>query len=470
MIPGQTPLGQAIPGNSVVSGLASLLQRIDRLQKDIDSLRPLDTDTQGRILQRFRIDWNYHSNNIEGNSYNYGETKAFLLHGLTAGGKPLRDSLEIKGHNEVILELEGLVRDEVPVTEHLIRELHKKILGGETYEIRAEASDGSSTHRTVVPGRYKTQPNHVRTATGEIFYFTEPVGVAGDIQELLEWYRAEEAKKELHPVTLAAILHYRFVRIHPFDDGNGRMARVLKNLVLMKHGYPVAIIKTEDKENYYRALREADGGNHDAFSSYIAQQEVISQELWLRGARGENLDDIEKEIAIFKAQLIEPKLRDKFVRERAMKNVVLTIFKPFIVRVTEKLKVFDEFFNTQDLTLLIRDPNGIQIVSDFKEIENIPVESVYIQLKEISANFSWKDTRDSLIGLANAGIKFDFFFGGDDYYIRGDLTHTMGYNEAFLKKSLNEALSREEQDSIIKLVSRNFLHYLKGMASINIEL
>ena len=242
-----------------MTSVVDLLQNIDLLQKEIDLLRPLDTDTQGRILQRFRIDWNYHSNNIEGNSYDYGETKAFLLHGLTAGGKPLRDSLEIKGHNEVILELEDLIRNEVSVTEHLIRELHKKILGGEAYEIRAEASDGSETHRTVVPGRYKTQPNHVRTATGEIFYFTEPVAIAAEMQELLEWYRTEEEKRELHPVTLAALLHYRFVRIHPFDDGNGRMARILMNLVLMKHGYPIAIIKTEDKENYYRALRIADG-------------------------------------------------------------------------------------------------------------------------------------------------------------------------------------------------------------------
>src|SRR5438105_4002064 len=107
--------------------LIQLLEQVDLLQKQIESLRPLSADVQGRILQHFRIDWNYHSNKIEGNSYDYGETKAFLLHGITAGGKPLRDSLEIKGHNEVILELEDLIRNNVPLTEHLIRELHKKI-------------------------------------------------------------------------------------------------------------------------------------------------------------------------------------------------------------------------------------------------------------------------------------------------------------------------------------------------------
>jgi Fic family protein len=302
MIPGQTILGQVIPGNAVIPGLVSVLQHIDRLQKEIDSLRPLDADIQGRILQRFRIDWNYHSNNIEGNSYDYGETKAFLLHGLTAGGKPLRDSLEIKGHNEVLLSLEGLVRDQVPITEHLIRELHEKILGSEPYAIKAESADGSPTSRIVVPGRYKSEPNHVRTVTGETFYFAEPVAVAPDMQELLEWYHVEEAKKELHPVTLAALLHYRFVRIHPFDDGNGRMARILMNLALMKHGYPVAIIKTEDKENYFRALRMADGDNLDVFVSYIAERVIASQELWIRAATGEDLDNLELQIKSVKAR------------------------------------------------------------------------------------------------------------------------------------------------------------------------
>ena len=300
MIQGDTITGATNDGTE----LPVLLARIDNLQKEIESLRPLDSDTLGRIEQRFRIDWNYHSNNIEGNSYDYGETKAFLLHGITAGGKPLRDSLEIRGHNEAILGLEELIQSETPLTEHTIREIHKKILGGEAYPIAAETSEKKSTRKMVVPGRYKQEPNHVRTATGETFYFTEPVAVPAEMRELVEWYREEEAKKELHPVVLASLLHYRFVRIHPFDDGNRRIARILMNLVLMKHSYPVAILRTEDKKNYYWALQQADGGDLDAFVSYIAKQEIASQELWIRGARGESPDDLDKEIVAFKASLL----------------------------------------------------------------------------------------------------------------------------------------------------------------------
>ncbi|HEY3875527.1 MAG TPA: Fic family protein, partial [Candidatus Kapabacteria bacterium] len=217
-------------------------------------------------------------------SYNYGETKAFLLHGLTAGGKPLRDSLEIKGHNEVILELESFVGSKAPLTEHLIREMHKKILGGEPFRIPAESSEGVRTSRDVVPGRYKQEPNHVRTATGETFYFTEPIAVAAEMRELINWYRMEEEKRERHPIVFAATLHYRFVRIHLFDDGNGRMARILMNLVLMQHGYPIAIVRTEDKNNYYRALQQADGDNLDPFVAYIAELVIASQQAWLQAA------------------------------------------------------------------------------------------------------------------------------------------------------------------------------------------
>src|SRR4051812_17707494 len=115
---------------------AELIYRIDALKNEIDALRPLSAEIEGRIMQKFRLDWNYHSSNIEGNSLTYGETKTFLLHGLTAEGKPLKDHLEIKGHNEAIQGLEDIIKGERPLTEHAIKSLHQVILG-EPYEIPA---------------------------------------------------------------------------------------------------------------------------------------------------------------------------------------------------------------------------------------------------------------------------------------------------------------------------------------------
>jgi len=107
-------------------------------------------------------------------------------------------------------------------------------------------------------GKYKIQPNHVVTSTGETFYFSTPEETPAKMQELVEWFRKEKKKSDINPIVLASLFHYRFIRIHPFDDGNGRVARILMNFILMQFGYPPVIIKTEDKENYYRVLTLAD--------------------------------------------------------------------------------------------------------------------------------------------------------------------------------------------------------------------
>jgi len=79
-----------------------VLEQVEQLKAELDALRPLDGEAEARIMQKFRLDWNYHSNNLEGNSLTYGETKALILFGITAQGKPLKDHFEITGHNEAI--------------------------------------------------------------------------------------------------------------------------------------------------------------------------------------------------------------------------------------------------------------------------------------------------------------------------------------------------------------------------------
>src|SRR6201996_9794236 len=107
---------------------AEILQEVDTLKKQIDDMRPLPPDVEGRVTQKLRLDWNYHSNAIEGNRLSYGETVAFLMEGITAKGKPLKDHLDIRGHNEAINYLLELVKDERLMTETDIRSLHEIIL------------------------------------------------------------------------------------------------------------------------------------------------------------------------------------------------------------------------------------------------------------------------------------------------------------------------------------------------------
>ncbi|MCL4549092.1 MAG: Fic family protein [Bacteroidetes bacterium] len=294
------------------SSVVDLIKKIDGLKSEIDKFHPLPKEVEDRILQKYRLDWNYNSNAIEGNTLNYGETYAFLMHGITAHGKPLKDYLDIRGHNEAINFLVNFVRNKEELTEAVIRELHKVILV-ESYETDAVTQNGKFTKKTVTLGAYKTQPNHVKTATGEIHYFASPEETPAKMHELMNWYRDSKEKKETHPVVLAAIFHHRFSEIHPFDDGNGRLARLLMNLIFMQNNFPPAIIKIKDKNNYYLALSQADSGDVKKFVEYVAETLINSMEVYLKGVRGESIedpDDFEKEILLLKKEIEGRK--DKF--------------------------------------------------------------------------------------------------------------------------------------------------------------
>ena len=264
-------------------------------------MRPLPSDVVGRIEQKLRIESNYHSNAIEGNSLTLGETRSLILHGLTAHGKPMRDHLDIEGHDEAVRSIEDAVNSKEELNEVFIRNLHRTLLK-EPNEIDALTPDGRPTKRLITIGDYKTRPNNVRTSTGEIYYFTPPDQVKPAMSDLINWYRLTENAGE-HPVVIAATFHYRFVRIHPFDDGNGRMARLLMNMILIKHGYTVAIIPIQERNRYIDTLEQADKSEDlGEFITYVAGCCEHTLNLHLKAASGEDIEDVEdidKEIALF---------------------------------------------------------------------------------------------------------------------------------------------------------------------------
>lgn len=282
-----------------------VLNNIIRLKEELDALRPISPEQEQRIMQKFRLDWNYHSNHLEGNSLTYGETKALILFGITAQGKPLKDHIEMTGHNEALKMLEEIVKEERPLSEHFIRELHVLLLK-EPYYVDAVTPDGSPSQKQINVGQYKTSPNHVKTITGEMFYFATPEETPSKMTDLIDWYREKSTSGELHPLLLAAEFHYKFVCIHPFDDGNGRMARILMNFILMQHSFPPVIIKSENKKKYFIALQQADAGILEPFIEYIGRNLEHSLQLMIKGAKGKNIedaDDVDKEIALLEQRL-----------------------------------------------------------------------------------------------------------------------------------------------------------------------
>ncbi len=341
--------------------LNELLEQANELKAEIDALRPIDAAQERRIMQKFRLDWTFHSNAIEGNRLTYGETKAFLLHGITAQGKPFRDYLDIKGHHAAIDFLLAFVRREEPLTEADVRELHKVILV-EPYQVDARTPDGQPTKRTIHPGQYKTMPNHVETSTGEIHYYATPEDTPAKMADLMAWYRREVDKGELHPLILAATFHYQFVVIHPFDDGNGRMARLLMNLIFMQAGYPPVIIRTEDKNNYLLALEQADTGDLEPFIVHIGNELLTSLNLFLRGAKGEDIEeteDLDKKLTLLERKLEaqeafqeEKKLSLEKQREMLLNNFL----EPYFSHLSKELGKFNRFF--EDSTFVFSKGGG----------------------------------------------------------------------------------------------------------------
>ena len=286
---------------------SGILETVDRLKDELDQLRPLPPHIVARVEQKLRIESNYHSNAVEGNSLTLGETRSLILHGLTARGKPMRDHLDIQGHDDAVKAIENAVKEEQGLNEVFIRNLHRALLK-EPYEVDAIAPDGTPCKRMITIGAYKSIPNNVETSTGEVYYFTPPEQVKPEMTDLLDWYRARESAAE-HPVIIAATFHYRFVRIHPFDDGNGRMARLLMNLILIKHGYTVAIVPSDRKTRYLQELERVDQSEDlTQFIQYIASCCTYALELYLHAARGEPIEDpedIDREIALFKRSVVK---------------------------------------------------------------------------------------------------------------------------------------------------------------------
>ena len=299
---------------------SNILERIDRLKRELDALRPLPPEAVARVAQKLRIESSYHSNAVEGNSLTLGETRSLILHGLTARGKPIRDHLDIEGHNDAVNAVEDAVSGGRGLTETFIRQLHA-ILLKEPYEVDATTPDGSPTRRRIEVGAYKTMPNNVRTSTGETYFFTPPEQVKSAMSDLMSWYKAREADGE-HPIILAATFHYRFVRIHPFDDGNGRMARLLMNMILIRHGYTVAIVRQENRGRYIQELERADKTEDlTQFIDYIASCCEHTLNLHLRAARGESIeeaDDIDYEIALFKQSFVKSNAAEETGRSAAV--------------------------------------------------------------------------------------------------------------------------------------------------------
>ena len=241
-----------------------LLELADRWQAS----QPLPADYERRLWQRLRIEWNYNSNHIEGNTLTYGETLLLLIHGRTRGEHLMREYEEMRGHDVAIELVRTLAQEARPLTEGDIRDLNRIVLKEGFWRV-AQTPDGEQTRKWIEPGRYKTAANHVLTTTGEVFQFATPEATPAEMSDFVIWLRGELEAPTLQLPMLLARAHHEFVRIHPFDDGNGRVVRLLLNYLLLRAGLLPIVVKSRDRRGYLTAIALADAGDLTSLASYF---------------------------------------------------------------------------------------------------------------------------------------------------------------------------------------------------------
>ena len=240
-----------------------LFKRIDEKKRILDDHRPLPPEIVENLREYLLVDLTYNSNAIEGNTLTLQETK-IVLEGITVGGKSLREHFEVINHKEAVLYVEELISNKRPLTEHIIKQLHYLILKN----IRDRDAGKYREINVFIAGSKHVPPMNSL--------------VPPRMREIIDRLHSKDAR-DLHPIERAARFHHDFVYIHPFVDGNGRTVRLLMNLLLIQDGFPITVIKTARRQEYYRALEKASiDKNYTEIIALIAKEVENSLDLYIK--------------------------------------------------------------------------------------------------------------------------------------------------------------------------------------------
>lgn len=226
----------------------------------LNSKKPFSKNTLKSLHENLILEWTYNSNAIEGNTLTLQETKV-VMEGITVGGKSLREHFEVINHREAIAYIEEIVRNNEPLTEWQIKNIHNLILKN----IDTDNAGRYRTENVIISGAKHIPPSFLN--------------LDEEMKSLIKWYNEDNS----HPTEKSTKLHSIFVKIHPFIDGNGRTARLLLNFELMKNGYLPVVIKKENRLDYYIALDKSHTtGDYSDFVKMIEQLEIEMIDFYLK--------------------------------------------------------------------------------------------------------------------------------------------------------------------------------------------
>lgn len=450
--------------------------KIEGLYQEWQSLQPIKEEYLRRLNRKFMLEFNYNSNHIEGNTLTYGQTELLLLFGKVVDAANMKDLEDMKASNVGLNMMQEQASSEYPLTESFIRQLHQTILR-EDYTVYRQLPGGQQTSYVVHAGVYKTRPNSVITRTGERFEYASPEETPALMADLVEWYREEEQKGELTLAELCALFHYRYIRIHPFEDGNGRIARLLVNFILTRHHYPMIVVKSADKENYLNALSTCDGfvgtspsdGAHAditkiaPFVRYIEDCMERALVTCIKAAKGQSIeedDDFMKELKVLerqKKQNIAAELSKRYLHEDEVWNIMEFVFSPII-------NEFDKSIDTANAVFKFKHVETVSLLSQAQDgeagvgINGARRETATPELFEAvkSAKSLWyhcqmvgvQHPKDTYIVIEKS---FYITFFDDHYFVDGILNKNFAYGSYPTEKEKGQIVSQFKQDILSEL-------------------
>lgn len=246
----------------------NLINRIDEKWHKLKSHRPFSPTVINKLRERFMTEMTYNSNAIEGNDLTYKETYLVISEGITIKGKSLKNHLEAKSHQEALEFIYDLVNfdSNFVLSQNLIRQIQSLVISPIDKSIAGKYRSGS-----VAIAGSKIKP----PLASEIPFL---------MSKTVSWFRKNQSK--YHPIELASIFHHKLTATHPFDDGNGRTARLIMNIILLQAGYPLVVILKNDRKKYYDTLSVADKGDVLPFIKFISQAVERSLNIYLETVEG----------------------------------------------------------------------------------------------------------------------------------------------------------------------------------------
>jgi Fic family protein len=394
---------ESIPGTSYVydKGILPLVNKLDERVKDLRNHGKLTPDVLKHIQKYFRIKNIHHSNAIEGNRLEYRETRMVVEEGLTITGKPLKDTLEAKNLSHALDYFEILAtQKDKPIRMHDIRQIHAAILKG------IDDVNGGVFRKSEVE------------ITGSEFKPPTYIQVPNLMEQFCDWLEqvtsqtSQTFQTNINPLILACATHTWFVYIHPFTDGNGRTARILMNLVLMRKDYPISVITQNDKSRYYDALETSHCSDLTPFISLITDTVEESLDEYESAVR-ENRTDVEWARSLMSQveQIRESKVKVQYEVWRS----AMELLRGYVKQIVDTLNEY----SPQETAIVF---TGYDVI-DFEKFLNAQ-QGVIIKR-------SWFFRIDFVTG--NDFSRYMFFFGLPSMFMRNEV-----------HESVSVFISREE--------------------------